>query len=87
MNADDRGPVALTHIDTLVRAAKRFPGHRQRLLSQALRLAQQALARNADNRLAIRWLGVLWWQLGERRRGQALLCAANARPLVFGLLE
>ncbi len=79
MNVDDRGPVALTHIDTLVRAAMRFPGQRQRLLRQALRLAQQALARNVDNRLAIRWLGVIWWQLGERRRGQALLYCGKRR--------
>jgi len=63
MNVDDRGPVALTHIDTLVRAAMRFPGQRQRLLRQALRLAQQALARNVDNRLAIRMIrGCQWFK-------------------------
>jgi hypothetical protein len=71
----------LGHIATLVRAAKRFPGHRQRLLGRALRIAQQALSCNAEDRLAIRWLGVIWWQLGERRRGRALLYAAKVKAL------
>lgn len=76
MSADDLG-----HVATLVRAARRFPDHRQRLLGRALRTAQQALSRNADSRLAIRWLGVIWWQLGERRRGRALLYAAKVTSL------
>lgn len=76
MSADDLG-----HIATLVRAAKRFPSHRQCLLGRALRIAQQALSCNAENRLAIRWLGVIWWQLGERRRGRALLYAAEVKAL------
>ncbi|WP_339344289.1 hypothetical protein [uncultured Alcanivorax sp.] len=76
MSADDLG-----HIATLVRAAKRFPSHRQCLLGRALRIAQQALSCNAENHLAIRWLGVIWWQLGERRRGRALLYAAEVKAL------
>jgi hypothetical protein len=69
----------LGHIATLMRAAKRFPSYRQRLLGRALRIAQQALSCNAEDRLAIRWLGVIWWQLGERRRGRALLYAAEVK--------
>lgn len=62
----------------LLRSARRFPRHRQCLLRQALRVAQQSLAANAGDREAIKWLGVVWWKLGEARRGRALLRLALA---------
>ena len=57
----------------LLRSARRFPRHRDSLLRQALRIAQRALAKNAQDNEAVCWLGVVWWQMGERRRGWALL--------------
>ncbi|MEE3320265.1 MAG: hypothetical protein VX258_06225 [Pseudomonadota bacterium] len=60
-------------IHALLIATREQPGHADQLLRQALRLAQQALAQQADDREAIRCLGLLWWRLGARRRGRALV--------------
>ncbi len=60
-------------IHALLIATREQPGHADQLLRQALRLAQQALAQQADDREAIRCLGLLWWRLGARRRGWALV--------------
>ncbi|MCG8394932.1 MAG: hypothetical protein MI745_17805 [Pseudomonadales bacterium] len=57
----------------LLRATRRFPASRQGLLRRALRLTQQALAGNAEDRDAMLWLGILWWELGARRRGKEIL--------------
>jgi hypothetical protein len=64
-------------IARLLRASRRFPAQRRDLLERALRLCQQALAGNARDREAMLWLGLIWWQLGARRRGRAILRAAH----------
>ncbi len=61
----------------LVMQARQHPSQRTLLLSQALRLAQQALARDANDRDAMRGLGLSWWYLGAHRRGRALLKACR----------
>jgi len=67
-----------SRIARLLRASRRFPVQRRGLLERALRLSQQALAGNARDREALLWLGVIWWQLGARRRGRAILKAVNS---------
>ncbi|MGB2247055.1 MAG: hypothetical protein ACPH3N_05260 [Alcanivorax sediminis] len=64
---------ARIRIHALMMAARQRPMDEHSLLRQALRLAQQALASNAADRDAIRSLGMLWWRLGARQRGRALL--------------
>ena len=66
-----------SRIARLLRASRRFPAQRRGLLERALRLSQQALAGHAQDREALLWLGVIWWQLGARRRGRAILRAVN----------
>lgn len=66
-----------SRIARLLRASRRFPAQRRGLLERALRLSQQALAGNAQDREALLWLGVIWWQLGARRRGREILRLVN----------
>lgn len=67
-----------SRIARLLRASRRFPAQRRGLLVRALRLSQQALAGNALDREALLWLGLIWWQLGARQRGRAILRAVNS---------
>ncbi len=60
-------------VHALLMATREQPQQTNMLLRQALRLAQQALAKQADDREAIRCLGLVWWRLGARRRGRALV--------------
>ena len=64
-----------SRIVRLLKASRRYPSQRRGLLERALRLCQQALAANARDRDALLWLGIIWWHLGARRRGKALLSA------------
>ncbi len=66
-------PAARDDLRGLLRSARRFPRHRYGLLRQALRIAQRAMAADATDDEARQWLGVVWWHLGARRRGRALL--------------
>ncbi|WP_156964927.1 hypothetical protein [Alcanivorax jadensis] len=66
-----------SRIARLLRASRRFPALRRGLLERALRLSQQALASNVEDRDALLWLGLIWWQLGARRRGREMLKALN----------
>jgi len=66
-----------SRIARLLRASRRFPAQRRGLLERALRLSQQAVAGNARDREALLWLGIIWWQLGARRRGRAILRAVH----------
>ncbi|MGJ3256308.1 MAG: hypothetical protein ACFE0K_08275 [Alcanivorax sp.] len=69
--------MASSRIARLLRASRRFPAQRRGLLERALRLTQQALAGNANDGDALLWLGVIWWQLGARRRGRDILRSVN----------
>ncbi|MEQ3620594.1 MAG: hypothetical protein ABNH42_04550 [Marinobacter sp.] len=69
-----------SRIARLLRASRRFPAHRRGLLGRALRLTQQALAGNANDGDALVWLGVIWWQLGARRRGREIFKALHRSP-------
>jgi len=64
-----------SRVARLLRASRRFPLHRRGLLERALYLCQRRLAGNAGDREALLWLGVIWWQLGARRRGSEILRA------------
>ena len=66
-------------IHALLMGAREHPSQGNTLLRQALRLAQQALANDATDNEAIRHLGLLWWHLGARRRGQVLLRKSRHR--------
>lgn len=72
-------PAVLDDLRGLLKASQRFPRQRQCLLRQALRMAQQALARNASDQEAVKWLGVVWWRLGAKQRGRALIGHARQR--------
>lgn len=60
-------------IHALLMASRQQPACSEWLLCQALRLAQQALSQRADDRDAIRCLGMVWWRLGAKQRGRDLL--------------
>lgn len=66
-------------IHALLIGAREQPSHGNTLLRQALRLAQQALARDAADLDAIRCLGLLWWHLGARQRGRVLLAKSSGK--------
>ncbi|MED5387578.1 MAG: hypothetical protein VX793_01915 [Pseudomonadota bacterium] len=73
---------ASIRIARLVRAARRYPLLRRGLLVRALRLCQQALSTQGVNEERVLWLGIIWWQLGERRRGHDLFRAVQERRVL-----